>query len=342
LAAPLASPHFTGTPLVNGLPIGGSVGPPGPPASPSLPIGSIQYNKNGVLGGYIVGPSFGLINGGNTLDLASMAACFNLGPWSGDLMGAACGPPSLSSGAAARNLGSAGGALTGPWSNLSLVPSSIFSSMGTPAGDLGGASYSAPLVTGLRGFPIAATPPQPQSALVWNGTNYAPQNITPGINQLNGDVLAGPGTGMQVATIQPQTITNTKLALMPPMSVKANPTVSQVGAPQDIPVTGGLAFTNGALQLASIGTSQQYTVAAGDCLTINNGFITGIVPATACSTGGDALVADDNTTPLQADDSSTPLLVDGMPISGTTCNAWQTDFSVTTGCNLPFLLFLKI
>jgi hypothetical protein len=215
--------------------------------------------------------------------------------------------------------------------------------MGTPHGDLGGGSYSTPLVTGLQGFPIAATPPQPQSALVWNGTNYAPQNVSPGISQLSGDVLAGPGTGLQVATIQPQAITNAKLALMPPMSVKANPTVSQVSAPQDIPVAGGLAFANGSLQLASIGTSQQYTVAAGDCLTINNGFITGIIAATACSTGGDALVADDGTTALQADDGATALIVDG--ISGTgggaSCGSLQSDFSVITGCNVTMLVMMR-
>jgi hypothetical protein len=127
------------------------------------------------------------------------------------------------------------------------------------------------------------------------------------------------------------------------MSLKANPAVSSGGAvPQDIPVTGGLAFKSGSLQLGSIGVSQQYTVVAGDCFTVNNGFITGIVPSTNCGTGGDALEADDGVTPLLADDSSTPLIVDGAAIPGTACLAWQTDFSVTTGCNLPFLLFLKV
>lgn len=343
LAAPLASPHFTGTPLVNGAPLSsGPPGPSGPPASPGGPPLSLQYNNNGVLGGYVIGKSFGFVNDGQVIDLASQAACFNLGPWSGDLTGAACAPPVLSSGAAARNLGSAGGAVKGSWSNLTLNQPDVFSALGTPAGDLGGTTYATPLVTGLYGFPIASTPPQPQSALVWNGTNYSPQNISPGINQLSGDVLAGPGTGLQTTTIQPQAITNTKLALMAPMTVKANPGVSQVGAPQDIPVSGGLSFVNGSLQLAAIGTSQQYTVAAGDCLTVNNGFITGIAVGIACTTGGDTLTADDGSTALQADDGATGLIVDGLSgNTGTSCLALQTDFSVTTGCNMTMLVLMR-
>ena len=340
LAAPLNSPAFTGSPTINGRPLSGGSGGT---ASPGGALGSIQYNAGGALGGYALGPSLGLTKNGTTLDLASGAACFNLGPWSGDLTGPACTAPSLSSGAAARNLGPAGGALSGSWSSLSLIPSSLFASMGTPSGDLGGTSYSAPLVTGINGFPVSPTPPSPQSALVWNGTIYAPQQISPGINQLNGDALAGPGTGLQTITIQSQAVNNTKLALMAPLSVKANPSSSSGGAaPQDVPVTGGLKFTNGALQLDALGPSQQYTVAAGDCVTINNGFITGIVPGSACATGGDTLTADDGATVINADDGVTALLVDGAPPPSTPCNSWQTDFSVATGCNLPFLLFLKI
>jgi hypothetical protein len=323
LAAPLNSPNFTGTVTVNGLPIGSGGGGGSTPGGPN---GSIQYNKGGVLGGYIVGPSLGLINSGTTLDLAIGAACFNLGPWSGDLTGVACSPPVLVSGAAARNLGAPGGALTGSWSNLSLVPSAVFSAMGAPGGDLGGTSYTNPLVTGLYGFPIVSTPPQPQSTLVWNGTNYVPTIFSPGINLTTGDVVCGPGSGTQPCKIQPSVVTNQLLAAVPGATLKGNPTAS-MGQPMDLSIAGTLSFAGGALGLATSGvTGQQVNFCITStctgtgvvCASIDAyGRTTSIVPG-SCS-GGVILTADDNATQLTADDGLTILTAESSGgVSGCT------------------------
>jgi hypothetical protein len=319
LAAPLNSPNFTGTITLNGLPIGSGGGGGSTPGGSN---GSIQYNKGGVLGGYIVGPSLGLINGGTTLDLAIGAACFNLGPWSGDLTGVACSPPVLVSGAAARNLGSAAGAVTGPWSNLSLVPSSVFASMGTPGGDLGGTSYSNPLVTGLYGFPIASTPPQPQSTLVWNGATYVPTIFSPGINLTTGDVVCGPGSGTQPCHIQSSVVTNQLLAAVPGVTLKGNPT-GAMAQPMDLSIAGTLSFAGGSLGLASSGvTAQQVSISAPSAATLcwsvdAFGRVTNIA-AGNCS-GGVILTADDNATQLTADDGLTILTAESSGgVSGCT------------------------
>jgi hypothetical protein len=325
LAAPLASPHFTGTPLVNGQPIGSGGGG----STPGGPNGSIQYNKGGVLGGYIIGPSLGLINSGTTLDLAAGAAAFNLGPWSGDLTGPPGPSPALVSGAAARNLGAPGGALTGSWSNLSLVPSSVFSAMGTPGGDLCGGSYINPLVCGLNGFPVASTPPQVNSVPTWNGTAYTPIIFPAGINQTTNDVICGPGSGTVPCVIPAGTVTNPKLAAIPAFTLKGNPTASSA-MPMDLSVGGTLAFAGGALGLAPSGVVGQQvnfcitstcTGTGVVCASIDAfGRTTNIVSG-SCS-GGVILTSDaDGTTQLTGDDNATILTAESSGgVSGCTTN----------------------
>ena len=349
LAAPLDSPAFTGTITVNGSPLT----PGGGNFVPGGAVGQIQVkNSATTTGGYTLSPAFSTTGG--VLDivpldasrLAPQAACFNLGAWRGDLQGAACSDPVLSPGAAPRNLGPAPGAISGTWPNLSLVKSGVFAAIDPPGGDLGGTSYASPIVVGFQGYPLCkGVAPAPQSALVWTGSCYMPQVQTPGIVQLTGDGLAGPpaSNGMATLTIQPNAVTNIKLAQMAAGTIKAQPG-TQSGPPQDITLASSLAFTSGgALGLSpTLGTSQQYSVTAGDCLLISDGIITNIAVGTSCSTGNDSLLADDGVTPLWADDGATALLVDGTQLPTSACTAWQTDFSVATGCNLPFLLFLKI
>jgi hypothetical protein len=58
------------------------------------------------------------------------------------------------------------------------VPAATDTSLGIVqlAGDLAGIA-TAPTVTGLQGQPVAATPPTPGQALVWNGSEYLPTNL---------------------------------------------------------------------------------------------------------------------------------------------------------------------
>ncbi len=274
-------------------------------------------NLGGALSGALPNPS-----------LALGAAAFNLGPAAGDIAG--MWPTlSLAVGSASRSVGNLGACLGGTLPNpTSLAASCVLSAMGTPAGDLGGATYATPLVTGLQGFPIAPTPPQPNSALTWNGSAYVPTIQSPGINQLTGAISAGPGTGAQSTSINPGVVTNQNLANAPSLTLKCNAGIG-MAAPSDCPVTGGLAFTSGALQLATnLGTSQQVTVGSS-CWTVQNGFVAAIV-AGSCSTGV-VLTADDGATPLTADDGATQLTAEGgTPI--TPCTAIKFAFNNT--CNL--------
>lgn len=68
-----------------------------------------------------------------------------------------------------------------------------------PAGDIGGTT-AVPLVTGIGGLPILGTPSSNQ-VLEYNGTDYVPVTLSPTINQLTGDVTAGPGGGSQTAAL---------------------------------------------------------------------------------------------------------------------------------------------
>jgi hypothetical protein len=205
----------------------------------------------------------------------------------------------------------------------------VLGALGTPGGDLGGATYSAPLVTGLQGFPIASgIPPTLNSALTWNGSAYVPVVQAPGINLLTGAISAGPGTGAQVSSLNPGVVTNQNFTNAPATTFKCNASAGPA-TPTDCPVTGGLAFFSGALQLASnLGTSQQITVGT-NCWTLQNGIV-GSILAGSCSSGT-LLTADDGATILTADDGATQLTAEGG--SGlTACTAVK--FAFNAPCNL--------
>lgn len=61
---------------------------------------------------------------------------------------------------------------------------------------------------------------------VWNGAAWVQVNAAGagGINQLTGDVTAGPGVGSQAATIAANAVTNAKLAEMATLTIKGNNT----------------------------------------------------------------------------------------------------------------------
>jgi hypothetical protein len=183
------------------------------------------------------------------------------------------------------------------------------SALGTPGGDLGGASFSAALVTGLQGIPISNTTPTPGSALVFTSGTYVPTQISPGINQTTGAVLCGPGSGTQPCTIPAASIDNTKLAAASPQSLKCNAGTG-LASPTDCSVSGGLAFSGGALQLAATGVVGQQITVGSNCWAIGaDGRITGIA-AGACNSGA-GITADDGVTALTADDGVTAITADG-------------------------------
>jgi len=127
-----------------------------------------------------------------------------------------------------------------------------------------------------------------------------------------------------------------------PFTIKANPTAAQ-GAVQDMPVSGGLGFVNGTLQIAPTGVAAQQITVGADCWTITaTGQIVGIGLGVACGTSvtgdtlvacgtsvtGDTLVADDGASVLWADDGATILVVDGPAVPGGNCTALAADFSL--------------
>lgn len=67
-----------------------------------------------------------------------------------------------------------------------------------------------------------------------------------GLNQLTGDVTAGPGTGSQVATIPAGTVTNSKLANMATQTIKGR-TTAGTGVPEDLTLAQMLTFLGLAL-----------------------------------------------------------------------------------------------
>ncbi len=60
------------------------------------------------------------------------------------------------------------------------------------------------------------------------------KSVAGGITQLTGDVLAGPGSGSQEATIVKGAITNTKLASMAQATIKGRASGAGTGAPEDL------------------------------------------------------------------------------------------------------------
>lgn len=60
---------------------------------------------------------------------------------------------------------------------------------------------------------------------------------TAGMNQLTGDVTAGPGTGSQAATIANDAVTNTKLANMAQATIKGRQAGTGTGDPEDLTAT---------------------------------------------------------------------------------------------------------
>lgn len=74
------------------------------------------------------------------------------------------------------------------------------------SGDIAGTATSV-LVTGLRGFPVASTPPSPSQVLTWTGSAWQPQPVT-GSFTFAGDVT-GTAAATVVEKINGKPVTNT-------------------------------------------------------------------------------------------------------------------------------------
>jgi len=77
-----------------------------------------------------------------------------------------------------------------------------------------------------------------------NGNVTISSTASAGITELTTDVVAGPGSGSQVATIQPGVVSNSKLATVPTKTFKGR-TAALTGAPTDLTATEATAMLNG-------------------------------------------------------------------------------------------------
>ncbi len=82
---------------------------------------------------------------------------------------------------------------------------------------------------------VVITAPASGDLITHNGIQWV--NLPPapaGITELTGDVAAGPGSGSQATTIQPDVVTNTKLANMAQSRIKGREAGGGTGDPQDL------------------------------------------------------------------------------------------------------------
>jgi hypothetical protein len=304
---------------------------------PNTSVGNLLVANGTGCAGISLGSSF-LIAGG-ALTSAPGAAAFNIGPLGGDLCGL-LPSPNLCVGAASRNVGNLGGALNGTLPSPGLDTATTIAALGAPGGDISGVSFTNMMVSRIQGILVDPTPPTPQTALVYNGSRYTPQSFAPGISQLQGQILAGPGAGLQTATIATNSVTNQQLLNAPAATLKCNATAG-MAQENDCSVSGGLAFVGGALQLSpTLGPSITQTISDGTnkfCMLITNGTVSQVSTG-QCTTGTLILTADDGATQLTADDAATILTADGSNPT-TPCNSGKVAFNVA--CNAAFFSLFR-
>ncbi len=119
-------------------------------------------------------------SGGGGSGITQLTADVTAGPGSGSqaatIAAGAVTARKIAAGAAAANVASLGGDLTG------VLP--------------------VPVVAQFQGRPFASTAPTTGQLIGWNGSTWAPVNApATGISQLTGDATAGPGTGSQPITL---------------------------------------------------------------------------------------------------------------------------------------------
>lgn len=115
--------------------------------------------------------------------------------------------PTSSGGTGLSAIGGANSVLTSTGTALAfaaVLAASVLPSISL-TGDVNGSGAGGNIATtveALQGFPVANTAPTTTYVLTWNGSAWAPAaSGSGGISQLTGDVLAGPGSGSQAATV---------------------------------------------------------------------------------------------------------------------------------------------
>lgn len=126
---------------------------------------------------------------------------------------------------------------SGPGSAAAVIANNAVTN--AKAADMAAGRIKMRLTGSGTGDPIDATANQLATTLDTDMTDrYAHiSEITPVLIGINGDVVAGPGAGVQAATIQPDAVTNSKLANMAAATIKGRALGAGTGDPQDLTPT---------------------------------------------------------------------------------------------------------
>lgn len=167
-------------------------------------IGPLGVGTGGVAGGALTGtyPNPGIANGAVNINqlangsvtglkiAASAISLVHINPSLIDPIAAQAGLRTLGTGAQQAAAGN------DPRLSDARTPT------GSASGDMSG-SYPSPTIAKLQGYTLdLSTPPSVNDVLMWDGTKWvASPSGGSGITQLTQDVLAGPGSGSQAATV---------------------------------------------------------------------------------------------------------------------------------------------
>lgn len=126
---------------------------------------------------------------------------------------------------------------TGPGSAAAVIANNAVTN--AKAADMAAARVKMRLTGTGTGDPVDATMDQLGTTMDANMADpYArTSTITPVLTGINGDVVAGPGTGVQPSTIQNDAVTNPKLANMAAATIKGRALGAGTGDPQDLTPT---------------------------------------------------------------------------------------------------------